>query len=61
MVHCIVDSITGTLGKVLNYLYIIKGFFLDGYRAREHMNRERSPALSAWLVRRAADAMSSII
>ena len=45
MVHGAVDSITGTLGKTLHELFVAKGFFLDGYSARERMEGERITVL----------------
>ena len=45
MVCYAVDSITGSLDKVLHWLYVTRGVFLDGCRAGDHVDGERFPTL----------------
>ena len=57
MVHGTVDSITGTLNKVLHEVPIARYVFLDAYSAQEHMDGERAPVLFGWLANSVAHTM----
>ena len=60
MVHCAVNSVIGTLSKVLHELHITKASMLMLRGLRNTWVGKGSSFCLAWLANRATDAISSI-